>query len=234
MSLSVGNRAKVLSAQGLCIACAGKHGAGKVCSTHWIGAKRPKSIRCCYIDSNSNEQCNYHISLCKDHLDFNIKELKGITKKLNIPRYPVNHHKLDLNVDNSHLEPSGVLHTQSSAPLSTRELDPDHGRALVDPEGVTTPTPPGFPRAPPDSDTQAAKPPPNPVPAQPPTMLSHSFGYASTSVTAKAAIDILHDKAISSDPFELARALSFSYIDDTNTSVCPYPSSNPTLSSFST
>ena len=140
MSLSVGNRAKVLSAQGFCIACAGKHGAETVCSMHWIGAKRPKSIRCCYIDRNSNEQCNYHISLCKEHLDFNIKELTDLTKRLGLPRYPVNHHKLDLNVDNSHLEPSDVLHTQSSAPLSTRDLDPDHGRALVDPEEVTIPT----------------------------------------------------------------------------------------------
>ena len=93
MSLSVGNRAKVLSAQGLCIACAGKHGAGKVCSTHWIGAKRPKSIRCCYIDSNSNEQCNYHISLCKEHPDFNNKELTNLTQRLGLPRYPANHHK---------------------------------------------------------------------------------------------------------------------------------------------
>ena len=91
MSLSVGNRAKVLSAQGLCIACAGKHGAEKVCSMHWIGAKRPKSIRCCYVDRNSNEQCNYHISLCKDHLDFNIKELTDITQKLGLPKYPVPH-----------------------------------------------------------------------------------------------------------------------------------------------
>ena len=69
---------------------------------------------------------------------------------------PVNHHKPDLNVDNPHLEPSDVPHAHSSAPLSTRDLDPDanttvwireedandnatsdHGRALVDPEDTT-------------------------------------------------------------------------------------------------
>ena len=51
------------------------------------------------------------------------------------------------------------------------------------------------------------------------TMLSHTFGYASTSAIAKASIDILHDKAIASNLFELARALAFIYVDDINTSV---------------
>ena len=72
---------------------------------------------------------------------------------------PVNHHNPDLNVDNLHLEHSDVPHDQSSAPLSTRDLDPDanttvwireedandnatsdHGKILVDPEEVTIPT----------------------------------------------------------------------------------------------
>ena len=65
MSLSASNRVKVLSAQELCITCAGKHGTGKLCSLHWTEAKRPKSIRCRYINRNSNELCNYHISLCR-------------------------------------------------------------------------------------------------------------------------------------------------------------------------
>ena len=135
MSLSASDREKVLGAQQLCVTCAGKHEPGKLCSLHWTETKRPKQIRCCYFERK--KQCNYHIILCKQHVDFNIKELRGISEKLDIPRYPVNHHKLGLNVDNSHLEPSGVLYTQSSAPLSTRDLDPDHGRALVDPEDTT-------------------------------------------------------------------------------------------------
>ena len=51
------------------------------------------------------------------------------------------------------------------------------------------------------------------------TMLSHTFGYVSTSAVAMASIDIIHDKAISSNLLELARALAFIYVDDINTSV---------------
>ena len=91
MSLSAGNRVKVLSAQEFCIACAGKHGTEKLCSLHWTEAKRPKSIRCRYLDRNSKEQCSYHITLCKEHLDFNIEELSSITQKLGLPKYPVPH-----------------------------------------------------------------------------------------------------------------------------------------------
>ena len=54
------------------------------------------------------------------------------------------------------------------------------------------------------------------------TMLSHTFGYASTSAIAKAAIDLIHEKAVARDLLELARALSFIYVDDVNTSVWSY------------
>ena len=54
------------------------------------------------------------------------------------------------------------------------------------------------------------------------TMLSHTFGYASTSAIARAAIDLIHDKSIARNLLELARALSFIYVDDVNTSLWSY------------
>ena len=94
---------------------------------------------------------------------------------------------------------------------------------------LSTTTPPGSPKVPPEPDRAT-----NPVPAQPPTLLSHTFGNPLTNVTAKAAIESLHKKATSSNLFQLARALSHSYIDDVDISVCPYPPSNTTISTFPT
>ena len=51
------------------------------------------------------------------------------------------------------------------------------------------------------------------------TMLSHTFGYVSTSAIAMASVDIIHDKALAKNLYELARALAFIYVDDINSSV---------------
>ena len=51
------------------------------------------------------------------------------------------------------------------------------------------------------------------------TMLSHTFGYVSTSAIAMASVDIIHDKALARNLLELARALAFIYVDNINSSV---------------
>ena len=50
------------------------------------------------------------------------------------------------------------------------------------------------------------------------TMLSHTFGYISTSGVAMASTDILQDIARAKNMQELARALSYIYVDDINAS----------------
>ena len=106
MSLSMNDRALVLSEQNFCPHCAGKHDANTACSLHWVSVKRPPSVRCRHRDKNSNEQCSYHVVLCPNHAASNHKELKNIADRLGIPRYPVPDHVAmtiqtveELNVD---------------------------------------------------------------------------------------------------------------------------------------
>ena len=126
MSLSIKDRALILNEQNFCPNCAGKHDANTACSVHWVSVKRPPSLRCRYRDENSNEQCSYHVVLCTSHAAYNHKELKSITDRLGLPRYPVPDHE----------ETGPTVHPTSRKPPFTYTVKTDNNeltQVMVDP-----------------------------------------------------------------------------------------------------